>query len=326
MAKMTISESRLQELIQESIYEVLQEAQYDEGIGTLLGNGVRNAKKLPSKIKNSWNSFKNDFNTAKNNEPQDKEDATSKPRSLAGLYGYAKERYWQKKKDWEDKVAAGGNYARYKYKDRDVVGDEYGQEMANNIRNYGTEPYRQDRLNNWRTQRGIEPQSVQPHPDLTQQPNKLQQGRIDRENQAKQALYKSGMVPQGSKGTITGWVRKDGQQPDENQLKLIDNWKRVKLYEAQEKLNGLLEQLTEIGDTDKGQYMLGKLAKRKKSRGEDNKDVWDRASKEIRKVSPTFSDYADLKIAKEKNKKAETLGYAFDDGFFGLPFKTKKPQ
>ena len=168
MAKMIISENRLQELIQEGICEVLQESQYDESIGTLLGNGVRNAKKLPSKIKNSWNSFKNDFNTAKNNEPQDSQDATGKPRSLAGLYGYAKERYWQKKKDWNDKVAAGGNYARHKYKDRDVVRDEYGQEMANNIRDYGTEPYRQDRLNNWRAQRGLEPQGVQPHPALAQ--------------------------------------------------------------------------------------------------------------------------------------------------------------
>lgn len=326
MAKMTISESRLHELIQESIYEVLQEAQYDEGLGTLLGGAVRNLKKIPEKLKKSWQGFKDDFNTAKNNEPQDTQDVTGKPRSLAGLYGYAKERYWQKKKDWEDKVAAGSNYARYKYKDRDVVGDEYGQEMANNIRNYGTEPYRQDRLNNWRTQRGLEPQGVQPHPDLIQQPNKLQQVRIDRENQAKQALYKSGMVPQGSKDTITGWVRKDGQQPDENQLKLIDNWKRVKLYEAKEKLNSLLEQLNEIGDTDRGQYMLGKLANRKSSRGESNRDVWDRAQKEIGKVAPTFSDFADTETAKEKMKKAQTLSYAFDDGLFGLPFKTKKPQ
>ena len=183
MAKMIISENRLQELIQEGICEVLQESQYDESIGTLLGDGVRNAKKLPSKIKNSWNSFKNDFNTAKNNEPQDNQGATGKPRSLAGLYGYAKERYWQKKKDWEDKVAAGGNYARYKYKDRDVVGDEYGQEMADNIRDYGTEPYRQDRLNNWRAQRGLGPQGVQPHPALAQQqqPNKLQQMRAQRQ-------------------------------------------------------------------------------------------------------------------------------------------------
>ena len=38
MAKMIISENRLHELIQESIYEVLQEAQYDEGLGHWLGN------------------------------------------------------------------------------------------------------------------------------------------------------------------------------------------------------------------------------------------------------------------------------------------------
>jgi hypothetical protein len=182
MAKMIISENRLQELINESIYEVLQEAQYNEGLGTLLGNGVRNAKKLPSKIKNSWDSFKNDFNAAKNNEPQDNQDVTGKPRSLAGLYGYAKTRYKQRKKDWNDKVAAGRNYAYYKYKDRDVVGDEYGQEIANNIRDYDTEAYRQDRLNNWRIQRGLEPQGVQPRTDLAKQPNKLQQGRIDNEN------------------------------------------------------------------------------------------------------------------------------------------------
>lgn len=187
MAKMIISENRLQELIQEGICEVLQEAQYDESIGTLLGNGVRNAKKLPSKIKNSLNSFKNDFNTAKNNEPQDNQDATGKPRSLAGLYGYAKERYWQKKKDWNDKVAAGGNYARHKYKDRDVVRDEYGQEMANNIRDYGTEPYRQDRLNNWRTQRGLEPQGVQPHPALAQNaPNNQNKRRKKKKNNGQQ--------------------------------------------------------------------------------------------------------------------------------------------
>lgn len=199
MAKMTISENRLQELIQESICEVLQESQYDESIGTLLGNGVRNAKKLPSKIKNSWNSFKNDFNTAKNNEPQDNQDATGKPRSLAGLYGYAKERYWQKKKDWEDKVAAGVNYAHYKYKDRDVVGDEYGQEMANKIRDYGTEPYRQDRLNNWRAKRGLEPQGVQPHPALAQnaQNNQNKRRKKKKNNGQQQGVQQQPVQPQG---------------------------------------------------------------------------------------------------------------------------------
>ena len=196
---MIISENRLQELIQEGICEVLQESQYDESIGTLLGNGVRNAKKLPSKIKNSWNSFKNDFNTAKNNEPQDNQGATGKPRSLAGLYGYAKERYWQKKKDWDDKVAAGVNYAHYKYKDRDVVGDEYGQEMANNIRDYGTEPYRQDRLNNWRAQRGLEPQGIQPHPALAQnaQNNQNKRRKKKKNNGQQQGGQQQPVQPQG---------------------------------------------------------------------------------------------------------------------------------
>jgi hypothetical protein len=60
MAKMTISESRLHELIQESIYEVLQEAQYDEGIGHFLGNLWQSAK-------NKWNNFKGDFEAGKHN-------------------------------------------------------------------------------------------------------------------------------------------------------------------------------------------------------------------------------------------------------------------
>ena len=219
MAKMIISENRLQELINESIYEVLQETQYNEGIGTVLGNGVRNAKKLPSKIKNSWNSFKNDFNTAKNNEPQDNQDVTGKPRSLAGLYGYAKERYWQKKKDWGDKVAAGGNYARHKYKDRDVVRDEYGQEMANNIRDYGTEPYRQDRLNNWRAQRGLEPQGVQPHPALAQnaQNNQNKRHKKKKNNGQQQGVQQQPVQQQQRRQQQPTQQQKGQQRPAQQQ-------------------------------------------------------------------------------------------------------------
>ena len=292
MAKMTISENRLQELIQESIYEILEEGQYDESFGHWLGNKFQTAR---NKVRN----FVNDFKAGQNDAREQNKDYN--PYSIYG--------------DREDAVRRMGNgaYPNYRYDLETRRNQKARGETQNN-----TQDGQQSQNNN----------VVQPHPALAQQqqqPNKLQQVRIDRENQAKQALYKSGMVPQGSKNTITGWVRKDGQQPDKNQLQLIDNWKRVKLYEAKEKLNSLLEQLTEIGDTDKGQYMLGKLAKRKKSKGEDYKDVWDRASKEIGKVAPTFSDCADLKKAKGKMKKAETLGYAFDDGFFGRPFKTKKP-
>lgn len=70
MAKMTISESRLHELIQESIYEVLQEAQYDEGIGHFLGNLWQSAK-------NKWNNFKGDFNAGRNKARYDNRDYDS---------------------------------------------------------------------------------------------------------------------------------------------------------------------------------------------------------------------------------------------------------
>ena len=198
MAKMTISESRLQELINESIYEVLQEAQYNEGFGHWLGNKFQTAR---NKVRN----FVNDFKAGQNDAREQNKDYN--PYSVYG--------------DREDAVRRMGNgaYPNYRYDLETRRNQKARGEMQN------SEQGGQQTQNN---------NGVQPHPALAQQqqqPNKLQQVRIDRENQAKQALYKSGMVPQGSKDTITGWVRKDGQQPDKNQLQLIDNWKRVKLYE-----------------------------------------------------------------------------------------------
>ena len=198
MAKMTISENRLQELINESIYEVLQEAQYNEGFGHWLGNKFQTAR---NKVRN----FVNDFKAGQNDAREQNKDYN--PYSVYG--------------DREDAVRRMGNgaYPNYRY-DLETRRNQRARGEAQNSEQGG-----QLTQNN---------NGVQPHPALAQQqqqPNKLQQVRIDNENQAKQALYKSGMVPQGSKDTITGWVRKDGQQPDKNQLQLIDNWKRVKLYE-----------------------------------------------------------------------------------------------
>ena len=61
MAKQIISESRLTEIINESIYEVLSESQNDEGLGSFLGNAFQWAK-------NKWNNFKDDFNAGRNNQ------------------------------------------------------------------------------------------------------------------------------------------------------------------------------------------------------------------------------------------------------------------
>ena len=202
MAKMNINEERLQELIQESIYEVLEEWKWLNNIADKAGRAFQN-------VKTGFRQAKRSFD-------------------------------------------AGRNYVRDKHKDFNEY-ERYG-DKENDLRRMGLGGYEQYRYNLERnrnmnargetqgatTQQATQNNNiVQPHPGLNQpqQPNKLQQSRLDRENQAKQALYKSGMVPQGTKGVITGWVRKDGQKPDENQLKLIDNWKRVKLYEGKRKRN-----------------------------------------------------------------------------------------
>ena len=324
MAKMTISESRLHELIQESIYEVLQEAQYDEGLGHWLGNLWQSAK-------NKWNNFKGDFNAGRKKAWYDNKDYDSfshygdEANNFRNFGGqeYAAHRY----NTTVDRNAGARQWARQRYGDE---GMPYPNQSWGNTTTQPQAPQGQTNPS----------PTVQGHPDLgggqqtpqtpqstsvtpqQQQPNKLQQVRIDRENQAKQALYKSGMVPQGSKDTITGWVRKDGQQPDKNQLQLIDNWKRVKLYEAKEKLNSLLEQLTEIGDTDRGQYALGKLCKRQEKRDSKNKretDAYKRASKEIDKTPYDFT--ADKETFEKNHKKRHNMAMSFDNGYYGRHHK-----
>lgn len=59
MAKVQITEAKLNQIIQESIYEILQEAQEDEGLGGFLG-------RLGQGVKNKINHFKQDYNLGKN--------------------------------------------------------------------------------------------------------------------------------------------------------------------------------------------------------------------------------------------------------------------
>lgn len=60
MNKMIISEDRLLNLVRESIYEVLQEEQYDEGLGHWLGDKYQSAR-------NGVRNFVNDFRAGQNN-------------------------------------------------------------------------------------------------------------------------------------------------------------------------------------------------------------------------------------------------------------------
>ena len=59
MAKVVISEERLNRIIEESIIETINEAMEDEGLGHTLGNAYQWAR-------NKWNNFKGDFNAGRN--------------------------------------------------------------------------------------------------------------------------------------------------------------------------------------------------------------------------------------------------------------------
>jgi hypothetical protein len=59
MAKVVISEERLNRIIKESIIEAINEAMEDEGLGHTLGNAYQWAR-------NKWNNFKGDFNAGRN--------------------------------------------------------------------------------------------------------------------------------------------------------------------------------------------------------------------------------------------------------------------
>ena len=67
MSKMVISEERLQELVRESIYEVLNENEFDERFGHWLGQIYQGAR-------NRWNNFKKDFNAGRDKARFDNKD------------------------------------------------------------------------------------------------------------------------------------------------------------------------------------------------------------------------------------------------------------
>ena len=94
MAKCIINEEKLFEIINESIYEVLTEAQQDEGFGHWLGQTFQG-------LRNKWNNFKGDFKAGKQKAMYDNlnydpfahyGDEGNNYRNLDG-HSYATERY-----------------------------------------------------------------------------------------------------------------------------------------------------------------------------------------------------------------------------------------
>ena len=197
--KKNITESELKALISESIYEVLNESEFDEGFGHWLGSAFQG-------MRNKWNNFKNDFKAGQNDAREKNKDYN--PYSVYG--------------DREDNVRRMGNGAYPQYR--------YDLETRRNQQARGENGEAQEIPNTNQSQ-------VSPNPDL-QQPQSIPQGnekmntiRAQREKEARAKLYKAGLVHQGDYNNPTGWSNKNGQPLNEPQKNLIRNWEKYKLRE-----------------------------------------------------------------------------------------------
>ena len=246
MAKMTIRENRLQELIQEGICEVLQESQYDEGLGHWLGNAYQT-------MRNKWNNFKGDFNAGRNKARWDNRDYD--PYSRYGSeannfrnYGgqeYAADRYNRT----VERNARAAQYGRQKY------GDE-GMPYPNQSGRRANAPLQS-------------PAQVQGHPDLggsqqpqqtsqstpAAQPQRATQPMNGRQNPINpndtavnnKAAWEAKMKKMGlvNKGSVQRpqWHNANGGKLTPDQKNAIQQWSRFKLNEQKKELNRLIKEI-----------------------------------------------------------------------------------
>ena len=246
MAKMTISENRLQELIQEGICEVLQESQYDEGLGHWLGNAYQT-------MRNKWNNFKGDFNAGRNKARWDNRDYDA-----FSYYG--------------DDADNFRNYGGYEY-----GADRYNKTVERNARakQYGRGKYGDEGMP-YPNQRGSRanaplqsPAQVQGHPDLggsqqpqqtfqstpAAQPQRATQPMNGRQNPINpndtavnnKAAWEAKMKKMGlvNKGSVQRpqWHNANGGKLTPDQRNAIQQWTRFKLNEQKKELNRLIKEI-----------------------------------------------------------------------------------
>ena len=262
---MTISESRLHELIQESIYEVLQEAQYDEGLGHWLGNIYQTAR-------NKWNNFKGDFNAGRKKAWYDNKDYDSfshygdEANNFRNFGGqeYGAHRY----NTTVDRNAGARQWTRQRYGDESMPYPNQGGGRTN------TPPQSPQNQTN------PSPTQVQGHPDLgggqqtpqtpqsttatpqqTQQqapatqPQRATQPMNGRQNPVNpndtavnnKAAWEAKMKKMGliNKGTVQRpqWHNANGGKLTSDQKNAIQQWSRFKLNEQKKELNRLIKEI-----------------------------------------------------------------------------------
>ena len=262
MGKVYISEERLKQLIQESITEVLNEEEFDEGIGHWLGKTFQG-------LKNKWNNFKGDFNAGRNKARYDNRDYDS-----FSEFG-----------DEADDIRnfGGREYGAHRYNlngERRRNARQYDTTLnRNNSQNTDMAPH--PGLNNNQEQQPETPVQQQPETPVQQQPETPVQQQPKTQPQSKRdqvqarfnkgnyppnpqswmrtsepsdAAYKKqmairnlkrvGIVPQnGNWNKPSGWKNVNGGKLTPDQKKTIQTYNKF-LFE--EKLNEISNMLNEI--------------------------------------------------------------------------------
>lgn len=186
MAKIRITEEKLTSLIEESIYELLQEGEHDEALGHWLGNKFQT-------LRNKWNNFKGDFKAGMNN-------ARYNNRNYDSYSQYGDDANGMRNFD-------GGNYARYRYQ---TAVDRNGNADQSWTTPNGT------RVNNrFNNDQGNQQSQTQPqpqtHPQTQQQAQHQQQSQAQQQQNVSQTNNRTTQInPQERMRELANYLRQKG--------------------------------------------------------------------------------------------------------------------
>lgn len=251
MNKMIISESILKQIVEESIYEVLKEEQYNEGFGHWLGNKYQS-------MRNAYNNFKNDFRAGQN-------DARERNKDYNPYKHYG---------DRENDVRRMGNgaYPSYRYdleksRNQQARGENDADEPITQSYNDDVKPQNKNTnphplLINQQETNGSETNNTHPNnnnitqgvnskniTDYTQQDNRIELNRVLR------TLKQNGVEAVMKNGKIVNFKSIQGNKtPEQNTLIqqarrnpiVVKNMYESEMKKLKKQLNELLESYNKI--------------------------------------------------------------------------------
>lgn len=242
MQKNVISENRLRELVNESIYEVLNENEFDERIGHWLGNKFQTAR-------NAVNNFINDFKAGQNDAREQNKDFNS-----YDVFG---------NRENDVRRMGNGSYPKYRYeleksRNQQARGEDDSTTEPTNISNNNFQPHpslstqdntNDDSTDNTTQNKRTEVQTRFNNGDYPKKPESWirtpePSDAVYGKRMAIRNLERAGIVPQnGDWNKPTGWKNVNGGGLTKAQHETIRTYNKF-LYE--EKLNELNKILNEI--------------------------------------------------------------------------------